>query len=867
MKHHQPPKLARYFFEWYCGLANINDLLGDLDEMFYHYLKTKSVFVAKLKYWISIFSLMFSYAIRKRKRDASLGQFSSSFFSVGILHSYLKVAVRNLYQHKYFSVLNAFGLAIGMSISLLLISMYSYIGTYDNFHANKENIYSIESSRTEGIDQRDFASSPIALGEKIENEFTGVKEVVRIYASFYGDAVLEKENIGLQGYYTDSNFLSVFSFPLLSGNAGSALTKPNTIVLTETAAEKLFATTDVVGQSIAFKDLGVFEITGVMKDYPKNTQFRFEALTSYASLPQNFVSTEQQWTHYQNQFVYLLFDEKTKPSHLQNYLNQLAEKSYAKSPIKASFELQALENVVTSEVSNSIGPQWEISGFIVFGVIALLILLPACFNYTNISIARALKRSKEIGLRKTMGGVKNQIFFQFITETVVITLISLIGAFGIFTLIRSEFQSMLVESSSLDLGLTIKMAALFIVFALFTGFLAGGFPAMYFAGLNPIEALKGKTSTRALSGMRIKKGLTIFQFALSFCFILSLFVFGRQYHTLINFDFGFQKDNIVNVELQNAKPELVKTEFSKLAVVESISLSSGSPGLSSSRTWVHTLEEDSIETAQLFVDADFIQNFKMDLLAGKNFPTQFSGEERYILVNEQFLSTTKITINEAIGKVFMMDGKEMAIVGVLKNFHYLPPPHPIGNFIFRFNPSYFSQANLVVNISDVFGAFTSMEKTWKAINEGEPFTAKFFTDELNDSYFVYRYLLKIAGFLGLLALTISILGLLGMVVYTSETRMKEVSVRKVLGASVFGISLLLSKDYLKLLGWAILFGVPIAVLIHQVVFTQIPNYNASLSVWDILFSALSLIVLGILTIASQTYKTAMTNPAQTLKAE
>lgn len=867
MKQHQPPKLARYIFEWYSGHANIDDLLGDLDELFYHHLKTKSPFNAKLNYWLSVFSLIFSYALKKRKRDASLGQISSSLISIGMLNSYLKVAIRNLYQHKYFSVLNAFGLAIGMSISLLLISMYSYISTYDNFHTHKDHIYSIESTRTEGIEERDYASSPIALAEKIKNEFSGVNDVVRIYASFYGDAVFEKENIELRGYYTDSNFLSVFSFPLISGNPSSALTKPNCIVLTETTAQKLFATTDVIGQSIQFKDLGVFEITGIMKDYPKNTQFRFEALVSYATLPQNFVSAEEQWTHYQNQFVYVLLSDNANPDQLQHYLDKLAQNAYTNTPIKAKFELQALENVVTSDVSNSIGPKWEISGFIVFGVIALLILLPACFNYTNISIARALKRSKEIGLRKTMGGVKNQIFFQFITETVVITLISLIGAFCIFTLIRSEFQSMLVESSNLDLGLTLKMATLFIGFALLTGFLAGAFPAMYFAGLNPIEAIKGKTSTRAMSGIRIKKGLTVFQFALSFCFILSLFVFGRQYHTLINFDFGFQKENIVNVELQHANPELFKNEFSKLAAVKSVSLSSGSPGLSSSSTWVHTPENDSIEAAQLFVDADFIENFKIDLVAGKNFPPQLNNDERYVLVNEQFLSSTNIALNEAIGKVFIIDGKEMAILGVLENFHYLPPPHPIGNFIFRFNPAHFSQANLVVNVSDIFGAFTSMEKTWEIINDGEPFKAKFFKDELNDSYYTYRYLLKIAGFLGLLALTVSILGLLGMVVYTSETRIKEVSVRKVLGASVFGVSLLLSKDYLKLIGWAILVGVPIAVVVHEVVFTRIPDYTGSLTVWDILLSATSLIVLGILTIASQTYKTAMANPAQTLKTE
>jgi putative ABC transport system permease protein len=867
MKKNRPPQLARKFFEWYCAHANVADLLGDLDELYYYDLSTKSRFRASLQYWVNVFSLITSYAIRKRKRQASVGHFATSTISMGMVHSYLKVAVRNLYQHKYFSLLNAFGLALGMSISLLLISMYSYIRTYDNFHENEDNIYSIITTRTDGMEKINFDSAPAVVGEKIKEEFPGVREVVRIYSSFAGEVIQEKENIPVRGYYTDANFLSVFTFPLLTGNPYTALSQPHSIVLTETTALKIFATLDVIGKVVAFNDSRNYVVTGVLKNIPKNTHFKFEALVSYSSLPFSTSSTEDQWSNYRNQYVYMLFPESGGPDQLQHYLEQTAKSIYAPLKTKVDFGLQSLYESTISEHYNGIGVKWELSGFIVFGIIAVLILLPACFNYTNISIARSLKRYKEIGLRKTMGGVSNHIFFQFITETVVITLISLIGAIGIFMLIRSEFQSMLVAASSLDLSLTWTMVALFILFALMVGFVAGAFPALYFAGLNPIEALKSKPSNKALSSLRLRKGLIIFQFALSFCFIVSLLTFGRQYRTLLNFDFGFQKENIVDVDLQGVSPALFKTEFSKLSSVQAVSLSSGALGLSHSTVTVHTPEHDSLEASQLFIDADFIPNFKLELISGKNFPANLEEEEKYLIVNEEFLARHKLDLAEATGKTFFVDGKELAILGVVKNFNYAPPQVPVGNFIFRMNPQKFNYANLRVDVGNVYTVFSDMENVWKTVDNKNPFNARFFEDELNESYSSYRILLKIAGFLGLLAITVSLLGLLGMVVYTSESRVKEVSIRKVLGATAFGITLLLSKDYFKLILWAFLLAVPLVIFIFHEVFSRIPDYYIHLTVGDVVLGFLVLLGLGFITISTQTYKTALANPAETLKAE
>ncbi|HEY5823975.1 MAG TPA: ABC transporter permease, partial [Cyclobacteriaceae bacterium] len=552
MKNSNPPRLAEMLFDWFCGHAKVEDLKGDIDELFQKNAKAKSVAYARRKYWKQVISLITSYAIKKRKKDAQFGVYSSSSFNHFMIKNYLKIAVRNIYRHKYFSLINVAGLSIGMSVSLLLISLLAYVNSYDDFHENKETIYSVSSHTREGVEENDRASSPTLLADKAKNEFASAEEIVRINSSFNGEVVLKNENIPLRGYYTDPEFLSLFTFELLEGNSSLVLKEANSIVLTESAANKLFATTDVVGKIVEMKDLGSFQVTGLLKDHPKNSHLRFEALVSYNSLPIVSSSLEDQWTNYRNQYVYVSLRDKEAVNNMQSYLNKLAVNVYSSYPVKASFELQELNGLVKKDLQNAPGPKWEASGFWIFGLISLLILLPACFNYTNISIARALKRSKEIGLRKTMGGLKNQIFFQFLMETIIITLVSLIGALFLFIMARAEFQSMLVDASATDLSLTVKNVSLFILFALLTGTIAGLSPAIYFSRLNPIQALKNQSQSKVFSGMGLRKILTTFQFALTFGFILCLVVFGRQYRHSLNYDFGFHKENILNVDLQDA---------------------------------------------------------------------------------------------------------------------------------------------------------------------------------------------------------------------------------------------------------------------------------------------------------------------------
>jgi putative ABC transport system permease protein len=789
-----------------------------------------------------------------------------------MLKSYLKVAARNIARHKYFSIINAFGLALGMSVSLLLISFYAYVSSFDDFHKRKENIYRVISTLEKGVDRDDLASSPSALANRLHEESAGIKEIVRINASFHGDVVSDKLNIPIRGFYADANFFSVFDFEMIQGNLLTALSRPNSIVLTESVAKKIAVSRDLLGKSLEIDGLGNFEVTAVIKDQQR-THLSFEVLVSFSTLPANVRGDESdpdQWTSYNDQYIYLLVDDPSNKATLQQSLERIAHDISSQSnDASITFKLQALGDITPGpDLENSIGPDTDTTLIAVFGTICLLILLPACFNYANISIARALKRSKEIGLRKTLGGVKSQIFLQFIIETIAIMVISLAGAVIIFMVIRPEFEDMM-PGSWLDLSLTWEMLVMFLLFTVVAGFLTGVFPALHFAGLNPIQALRGKSNARGSSRMRTRRMLIIFQFALSFCFIVLLIVFSRQYRYTLNFDFGFNTENILDVELQGADPTTFKAEFSRLPSVHAISMSSGILGSSYSSTLVR--EEaggDSLKVFQLFVDPTYIGNMELKLLAGQNFPTTAMQTERHILVNEEFLHAWQIANPiDALGKTFIVEGKELEIIGVLKNFHFAPLQLPIKSFFLRTDPSQFSYANLNVASPDIHATLTSMEKTWNNLNTTRKFEAHFFDDEMEEMNQFYWALLKMIGFLGLIAISISLLGLLGMVVYTTENRTKEVGIRKVFGATEASITYLLSKDFFRLMAWAIGFAIPVSFLLFDNLLSGLQHYRVSLNVWDILIGLVVFSLIGIVTIASQTWKAAGANPADTLRYE
>ncbi|HEU5290032.1 MAG TPA: ABC transporter permease [Cyclobacteriaceae bacterium] len=884
MKDHvAPPRLAQKLFDWFCADSAVEDLRGDIDELFYINSERMPLRKAKTKYWIHIFSLMTSYAVKKRKRPTHK-QPSSFEYSMDMLKSYFVIATRSLAKHKFFTIINVLGLAIGMSISLLLIAMLINVSTYDEFHVNKDRIYRV-ISKTNIRNNWEFVCSPIPLAEKFKSEYGGTAEIVRIDKSLSAEAEFNGKELPLDGYFVDPNFLKVFTFPMVKGNIATVLSKPHSIIITQEAAERMFSAEDPIGKVIKMGTFGEFEVTGILKNLPKNSHMQFDILAPYALFEaiqrtQPISASVNPWTVLERSYIYLMVPEKnaeTEPDHIETFMNQVAKEAYTEDmEVKATFELQALTRIVPGpEYVREIGITWEYTGFVIFGVLTLLILLPACFNYTNISISRALKRSKEIGLRKVVGGQRDQIFFQFIIETIIVTLLALGVSYLIFTVLRDEFTAMMVAAEFLDLNPTAFTLACFLAFAIFVGLVAGAVPALYFSKLNPIQALKSKSSSKVSIGSGFRKALVVGQFALSLGFIMGVGITVKQHIATLNYNFGFAQENILDVKLQGIDHNIFRNEFSKLSAVQNVSMSSNVLGVSGpASVWIQKPgEKDSTEVLQMSVDHNYIANLDLKLLAGKSFTDQQESKHD-VIVNEEFLKQFKITSPaDALDKTFTLAGsdggrgEELRIIGVAKNFHYSDLRRPIQSFLFRYDASEFRYANLKITSNEMHSTISNLEAVWKTIGGEKKFEARFFDNEIEDAYSFYFSMIKLCGFLGFLAISISCLGLLGMVVYTSENRTKEIGVRKVMGASSTAIAVLLSKDYLKLMLIAAIIATPVTIFLFDIMLSGTQHYRIPIGALEIILSLLLMLILGVGTILSQTLKAAKANPVDTLRCE
>ncbi|WP_026967184.1 ABC transporter permease [Algoriphagus terrigena] len=872
----QPPRLADSLFLWYCERASVEDLHGDVEELFYADLEKHSLFRAKLKYWQRIFSLIFSYALRQRKRRAAYHPYSSGI-NTAILSNYFKTAVRNLAKNKFYAGLNIFGLSLGMSLSLLFISILVFIYRYDNFHTKRDQIYRVITQVHDDVDNPIYASTPADLGYVLEQELPGIEKVVSIQGTLNGEADYEEKKMPVRGYFTEPEFFEVFDFPLLKGNPATALKEPNSILITEKEAEKIFGSKDPVGEVLTIPPYGEMTVTGVLKDVPKNSHLTFGALASYSTLlsagQQNQQLSEASWTNFTDSYVYFLLPEGSSSDAVENFLSQLAKDRYPKDDFLASFSVQRLNDIVPGvEVYNAIGPSWDHLSILLVALTTLIILIPACANYVNLSISQSLKRMKEIGVRKVMGGQRRQIFFQFIVETTLSMMIALFLSYFFFELIRGEFHKMLAEADSMDMTPNFITLICSIGFALLVGVLAGIVPALYFSKINPLNALKSMVSipTRKfrLPGRKIM--LTV-QYGMSLGFIMAVVIMLQQYRYSMNYDFGFRRENILDVALQDVKPQLFRNEFGKLAAVQSISMSSNILGLdySAVKFIKDESQQDSTAVATISIDDNFIDNFGLHLIAGSNFSSDQNSNLRHIIINEEMVKAFNLgDAFSAVGKTLLLnDDKEVSILGVVKNFHYTSLRQPIGAFFFTSDPSEFQYANLSMPLTNRFDDLTQMEVAWKALDSNHKVKAQYFSDEIGDAYSFYFVVIKLWGFLGLLAVTVASIGLLGTVAFTIGNRLKEVSIRKVMGASTESVVFMLSKDFLLLIFIATIVTVPIVYFLFTKILVQMQYYSVSVGVSEIVVSVLLLAILGLTTIFSQTIRAANANPVDHMRGD
>lgn len=868
-----PPRWAERFLSWYCKPELLEDLQGDLNEYFERNVRSHGISRAKWIYIIDVIKFLRSYTIRKP-------EFINVLIHWIMLGSYIKTSSRSIVRNKLFSTINIIGLSVSMSVGLLVISIVTDLTSYDDFHEKKDRIYRVNTTHQFLEEEKiNLASNSVLAGKKIKETMPGIEEIALLRNGFSGDATTDDKVIPVSGLWADDSFFKIFTFPLLQGNASTALKEPYSLVLTEKTAKKIFGTTDALGKTLKFDTLN-YTITGVMKDVPKLSHMRFEVLASFstaeiliAKSDPNFLSWESIWSNY----IYILFQDGVNTEAWQSNLNNLskAENKNIQNK-KIGLWLQPLKGIALGKnLHNDIGPTMMPLVVYILIAMAFIIILSACFNYTNLSIARSLRRSREVGIRKVIGALKSHVLGQFISESVIISIIALLFSLGLFLFLRLQFVSL---NSHIDdlflLELSPRIIIYFIGLAIAVGVAAGFLPAFFFSRVNAVQVLKDASTLKLFRHLTMRKGLIVLQYTLSLIFITTTIIGYNQYRSFISLDLGFQTKNILNIQLQGNKGDLLIKELNEIPEVTNVSRSGIVTNLGSLRGG-YAKYQNPIDSGLVWsntIDDHYLPIHQHKFIAGNNFSIQpKKGEESEVIVNEQVLHRFNIGNKDplkAIGEVLTVEGKKLTIIGVLKDFHYSTSESKIEPTIFQYGADdQWGFVNAQIQSSDLPATMMAVGAAWKKVDKVHPLDAVFYDDQIEEAYSQFSVMVKVIGFISFLAICIASMGLFGMVVFTTETRLKEISIRKVLGANEGSLIYLLSKGFLILLGVSALIALPITYLFFdQVILTNFA-YHQPIGWLDLFIGALAIGFLAFLMIGSQTLKAARSNPAQVLKSE
>jgi len=794
-----------------------------------------------------------------------------------MLKNYLLIAFRNVLKYKGFSLINILGLSLSMAVCMLIMIVIQDQLSYDEMHTKKEHIYRVQQVDSLANVGLNMASNPYPLGIELRDNYAIAEKVVILNNSFHTDGLYNDTRLTISGLYTSSEFFDVFDFKLEKGSLTGILDEPYTMVLSRETADKFFGDEDPIGKFIEIDSLDSYEVIGVVAKTKQKSHIQFEALISLPTLeiydqrrdkPRFVDNWETGW----GSWIYLLLDEKSDFVSIQNILDQISIEKYKDdADHNYSFYLQSLDKIVPGPLlGNEIGSFLPKVFIIFLAGLALVIILSAAFNYTSLSMARSMLRAREVGVRKAFGANRSQLIIQFLLEALVISLISLLFAIFILQLLIPAFSGMQMMSL-----LEVKpeqntiIYLWFLIFALVTGLFSGALPAVLISAFKPVAVLKGITNIKFFSRLTLRKVLLATQFVFSIVFIISILLIFKQMNYMVNADMGFDSEVVYDVHLQGKDFDKVKAEFSQLHEVSNIAASSHVPG-EGNFNGVDVrmkMEDEKYECHYFSVDENHIETIGLHLIAGRNFPDNMSTEnEKFVIASEMTLEHFQLgNAQEALGTTLILDDSSMVeIIGIIKNYQYGAVFINQRPLFLRYEPSRFNHAFLRISSPDMPATVKKLEKTWNEIDPDHDLDGDFIDDRIKYYYTFFEDITYTVGFATLMAIMIACFGLLGIATYSTQTRLKEIGVRKVLGADVKSIVLLVSKSYLWLIVIAAVIGGIIAYLVNNL-WLQYITKRVDFGVGTILTGVFLVVFVGLLTISTQTLRAAQTKPASTLK--
>jgi len=890
----QPPAWARKFLYWYCKPELAEEIDGDLMETFKENLKIRGVRSARFNYALDVIRFLRPFTLTR-----DLDTLTPNHFAM--IKNYIVVAYRSLMRKIGFSLINIFGLSVGITCCLLIMMYVQYETSYDGFHTNGDNVYRIALDRIYPDREVSYAVTPHSFPPQMVEDFPEVKNetmFVSTRSNFsvtfrYGNKFFDEGNV----LFADSSFFKLITAKMVAGDPKEALRGPNKLVLTESTARKYFGDEDPIGKSLETNPLGnqqqnTWLVTGVVKDFPENSHLTFDLIISNNTF--QFLQNEN-WMGF-SVFAYIELEDGTPPEVVEAKFPEMIKK-YAAGQIQQatgqSFEeytaaghgyhyyLQSIKDIhLTSNLEAEIKPNSSWSYIYILLSIAAFILLIACINFMNLSTARSSERAKEVGLRKVLGSVKKLLIYQFLTESILLSMFSTILSLGLVYSLLPFFNILTGVELTLATYITPINVAIVVATAFLIGILAGFYPAFILSGFTPVAVLKGRIQN-SKGGKYLRDGLVTFQFAISIVLISSTLIIYDQMNFISNKSLGFDSEQMLildNTNQLNERGEVFREELLRNENITSAAFVGSIPG-DVHPGFVAQLPgaNETQVILSTVLDENALETLNIPIAKGRGFSRQFN-DSLSMIINETALKTMGFEdpIGKRVGSQNPNDPEEIiffTIVGVVNDYHFQSLHTDIGPLVFLHSssaagpqaPGVLNKIAMKVN-GNMSETLLAIESQWNEFMPNSPFNYYFLDGRLQEFYNAEKASSRIFTVFTTLAIIIACVGLFGLAAYTASLKTKEIGIRKVLGASVIGIVVLLSKEFTKLILIALVIAVPTAYY-GMDLWLQDFAYRININPTSFVLAGVIAILIGWITVSFQSLKAAVVNPVNSLRSE
>lgn len=805
-----------------------------------------------------------------------------------MIRNYIKVTLRRLWKSIAFTSINIAGLSTALAVCLLIFLYVTDERGYDKYNTKADRIYRIDADILFNNTQFTAAIAPEPMAPTLLREYPQVEQFVRLNTE--GDILVKKNNQNIQDHnavFADSTFFNVFTIPMLRGNPTTALTQPNSIVIDEAAALRYFNTTDVLGRTLYVDNSRYCKITGVIKNIPRQSHFHFHFIRP---LMDTYRGNADEWLN-NNDAAYILSKPGVTRTQLQSDVDAVVKK-YVYRELETMFhtsaddvqhqgnyfryELMPLTDIhLHSNKSYEVESNGDITYVYIFSVIAALILLIACVNFMNLSTARSANRAKEVGIRKAAGSLKSHLIIQFLSESVLLSLLSLLLSLGLAVLMLPLFNQLSGKEMNVSSLFSSSILPFMLVLILVVGLLAGSYPAFYLSSFKPVEVLKGKIAS-GFKNSWLRNSLVVFQFCISIILIVGTIVVNNQLDYIRSRKIGYNREQVLvlhNTYEIGKQAKSFRQDLLKIPGIENVTVSGNLPTAHdfNQNGWFADATLDAkkaVVITEFRVDENYIPTLGMEMATGRNFSNDFPTDSLAIIMNEAAakLLGFKAPLNQVL---YRPDDNNKPVgyhvIGVVKDFNFSSMHDKVGPLIMVKADNWGSIA-LRVQLNNVSGIINQIEKSWNNYVPGQPFSYTFMDNDFKNIYLAEQRIGKLFMSFAIFAIFIACLGLFGLVAYAAEQRTKEIGIRKVLGANTGGIVAMLSKDFTKLVVIASFIAFPLAWLAMNK-WLQSFAYRINISWWVFLLAGAMAVAIALVTISFQTLRAAMANPVKSLKTE